>query len=160
MEVRPGYKQTEVGIIPEDWEWERMRDAAANTANAMSTNPTNKATIHGLHMIFRTSGTHNFGIKRGYGQLKRLSLYCPIMKHLYARGARSSRAGMAVRAAFPVTVPVLFGYIAIGIPFGLMLVKAGYPWPLAPVMSINGKVFGKLDRKATVKILKDYRTKE
>lgn len=31
---------------------------------------------------------------------------------------------------------------------------------LAPVMSINGKVFGKLDRKATVKILKDYRNKE
>jgi 4-azaleucine resistance transporter AzlC len=43
---------------------------------------------------------------------------------------------MAVSAAFPVTLPVLFGYIAIGIPFGLMLVKAGYPWPLAPVMSI------------------------
>lgn len=28
---------------------------------------------------------------------------------------------------------------------------------LAPVMSVNGKVYGKLDRKATVKILKDYR---
>jgi len=28
---------------------------------------------------------------------------------------------------------------------------------LAPVMSINGKVFAKLDRKATIKILKDYR---
>lgn len=42
----------------------------------------------------------------------------------------------AARAAFPVTVPVLFGYIAIGIPFGLMLVKAGYPWWLAPIMSV------------------------
>lgn len=41
----------------------------------------------------------------------------------------------ALPAAFPVTVPVLFGYLAIGIPFGLMLVKAGYPWWLAPVMS-------------------------
>lgn len=41
----------------------------------------------------------------------------------------------AVRSAFPVTLPVLFGYLAIGIPFGLMLVKAGYPWYLAPVMS-------------------------
>lgn len=30
----------------------------------------------------------------------------------------------------------LFGYIAIGIPFGLMLVKAGYPWWLAPIMSV------------------------
>jgi len=28
---------------------------------------------------------------------------------------------------------------------------------LAPVLSINGKVFGKLDRKTTVKILKEYR---
>lgn len=42
----------------------------------------------------------------------------------------------SARAAFPVTVPVLFGYIAIGIPFGLMLVKAGYPWWLAPIMSV------------------------
>jgi 4-azaleucine resistance transporter AzlC len=42
----------------------------------------------------------------------------------------------ALRAAFPVTIPVLFGYLAIGIPFGLMLVKAGYPWWLAPIMSI------------------------
>lgn len=38
--------------------------------------------------------------------------------------------------AFRVTIPVLFGYLAIGIPFGLMLVSAGYPWWLAPVMSI------------------------
>lgn len=38
--------------------------------------------------------------------------------------------------AFKVTVPVLFGYLAIGIPFGLMLVSAGYPWWLAPIMSI------------------------
>lgn len=42
----------------------------------------------------------------------------------------------ALKAAFPVTLPVLFGYIAIGIPFGLLLVKAGYPWFLAPIMSI------------------------
>lgn len=28
---------------------------------------------------------------------------------------------------------------------------------LAPVLSINGKVYGKLDRKATIKILKEYR---
>lgn len=38
--------------------------------------------------------------------------------------------------AFRVTIPVLFGYLAIGIPFGLMLVNAGYPWWLAPVMSV------------------------
>lgn len=30
---------------------------------------------------------------------------------------------------------------------------------LAPVMSINGRVYGKLDRKTTVKILKEYAAK-
>ncbi|MCP3968553.1 MAG: NAD(P)H-dependent oxidoreductase subunit E [Lentisphaerae bacterium] len=30
---------------------------------------------------------------------------------------------------------------------------------LAPVLSINGKVYGNLDRKGTVKILKEYRNK-
>ncbi len=30
---------------------------------------------------------------------------------------------------------------------------------LAPVLSINGKVYGKLDRKSTIKILKEYRAK-
>lgn len=30
---------------------------------------------------------------------------------------------------------------------------------LAPVMSVGGKVFGKLDRKRTLKILRDYRRK-
>lgn len=39
--------------------------------------------------------------------------------------------------AFKVSLPVLFGYIAIGIPFGLMLTGAGYPWWLAPIMSIT-----------------------
>jgi len=34
-------------------------------------------------------------------------------------------------------MPVLFGYLAIGIPFGLMLVNAGYPWWLAPIMSLT-----------------------
>jgi 4-azaleucine resistance transporter AzlC len=38
-------------------------------------------------------------------------------------------------AAVRITIPVFFGYIAIGIPFGLMLVNAGYPWWLAPIMS-------------------------
>jgi 4-azaleucine resistance transporter AzlC len=41
----------------------------------------------------------------------------------------------AFREAFAITIPVLFGYTAIGIPFGLLLVKAGYPWWLAPIMS-------------------------
>jgi len=40
-----------------------------------------------------------------------------------------------LRKAFRVTVPVLLGYLAIGIAFGLLLRNAGYPWWLAPVMS-------------------------
>ncbi|MBR7064200.1 MAG: AzlC family ABC transporter permease [Treponema sp.] len=39
--------------------------------------------------------------------------------------------------ALKITLPVFFGYIAIGIPFGLMLVNAGYPAWLAPVMSVS-----------------------
>lgn len=31
---------------------------------------------------------------------------------------------------------------------------------LAPVMSINGRVYGKLDRKSTIKILKEYAANE
>jgi 4-azaleucine resistance transporter AzlC len=58
----------------------------------------------------------------------------PLKAHRKGSGAIRPDFG-AIRAAFPVTVPVLFGYIAIGIPFGLMLVKAGYPWWVAPIMS-------------------------
>jgi len=47
-----------------------------------------------------------------------------------------SRTETALRHAFPVTLPVLFGYLAIGIPFGIMVVKAGYPWFLSPIMGI------------------------
>lgn len=40
------------------------------------------------------------------------------------------------RRAVKLTMPVFFGYIAIGIPFGLMVVNAGFPWWLALVMSL------------------------
>lgn len=42
----------------------------------------------------------------------------------------------ALFRAFPVTLPVLSGYLAIGIPFGLLLTQNGYPWFLAPLMSL------------------------
>ncbi len=70
-----------------------------------------------------------FVILTGYGQQKIKSVYFTTMKQYI-------RNNTVFQAAFPVTIPVLFGYLAIGIPFGLMLVKAGYPWPLAPLMSI------------------------
>ena len=40
------------------------------------------------------------------------------------------------KQALIITIPVFLGYMAIGIAFGLMLVTAGYPWWLAPIMSI------------------------
>ncbi|MBQ7882188.1 MAG: AzlC family ABC transporter permease [Treponema sp.] len=36
-----------------------------------------------------------------------------------------------------LTLPIFFGYISIGIPFGLMVVNAGYPWWMALVMSLT-----------------------
>ena len=32
MEVKPGYKQTEVGVIPEDWELVHIERSAADIA--------------------------------------------------------------------------------------------------------------------------------
>lgn len=41
-----------------------------------------------------------------------------------------------LKKALKITSPVFFGYVAIGIPFGLMTVDAGYPWWLAALMSV------------------------
>ena len=41
------------------------------------------------------------------------------------------------RKAFHLTVPIFFGYVSIGIPFGLMVVNAGYPWWLALFMCLT-----------------------
>lgn len=40
------------------------------------------------------------------------------------------------KKALKITSPIFFGYVAIGIPFGLMAVSAGFPWWLAPLMSV------------------------
>ena len=42
----------------------------------------------------------------------------------------------ALRAAFPVTLPVLAGYLALGIAYGLLLVTAEIPIFWAPIMSV------------------------
>ena len=39
-------------------------------------------------------------------------------------------------AAFKYSIPVLLGYVTIGIAFGLLLAEAGYPWWLSLVMSL------------------------
>ena len=36
-----------------------------------------------------------------------------------------------------LTLPIFFGYISIGIPFGLMVVYNGYPWWLALFMGMT-----------------------
>lgn len=38
--------------------------------------------------------------------------------------------------AFKATIPVLLGYVTIGIAYGLLLVTAGLPWWLAPLSSV------------------------
>ena len=43
----------------------------------------------------------------------------------------------ALTAAFPATVPVLMGYLAIGMAFGLMLETAGYGVGWALLMSMT-----------------------
>lgn len=43
----------------------------------------------------------------------------------------------ALAAAFPVTLPVLMGYLSIGIAFGLMLEKAGFNFIWAFFMSLS-----------------------
>ena len=42
-----------------------------------------------------------------------------------------------IRRCINLTVPIFFGYISIGIPFGLMVVNAGYPWWMALFMGLT-----------------------
>jgi len=48
----------------------------------------------------------------------------------------SSKFRTVVFAALHASVPVLLGYITLGIAFGLMLVSANLPWWLAMVMAL------------------------
>jgi 4-azaleucine resistance transporter AzlC len=50
-------------------------------------------------------------------------------------GVKINRRGLFGQAV-RYSAPVLLGYMAIGIAFGLLLVEAGYTWPLALVMSV------------------------
>lgn len=42
-----------------------------------------------------------------------------------------------IKYALRTTLPVFLGYITCGIAFGLVLTNAGYPWWLAPFMSLT-----------------------
>ena len=48
--------------------------------------------------------------------------------------SRLSNANI-VGEAFRYSIPLLLGYVPLGIAFGLMVSSAGYPWWLALVMS-------------------------
>ena len=43
--------------------------------------------------------------------------------------------GLITKSA-KLTFPIFMGYIPLGMAFGVMLVKAGYPWQMAPLMSV------------------------
>lgn len=43
----------------------------------------------------------------------------------------------AIKAAFPVTIPVMLGYISVGIAFGLLFEKSGYSLAWAMLMSLT-----------------------
>jgi 4-azaleucine resistance transporter AzlC len=47
----------------------------------------------------------------------------------------ASRMG-SFKPAFAASFPVLLGYVTIGVAFGLLLVKSGQSWWLAPIMSV------------------------
>ena len=49
---------------------------------------------------------------------------------------RGGAGGSPVGAAFKASVPVLLGYVTIGLAFGLLLAKSGQPWWIAPAMSL------------------------
>ncbi|MBW2557564.1 MAG: restriction endonuclease subunit S [Deltaproteobacteria bacterium] len=50
MEVRDGYKQTEVGVIPRDWEVKKLGEIAELATG--NTPPTNKPTNYGDQFFF------------------------------------------------------------------------------------------------------------
>ena len=43
----------------------------------------------------------------------------------------------AIKAAFPLTIPVLIGYLFLGFGFGVLLAKAGYSFILAPISALT-----------------------
>ena len=57
MEVKAGYKQTEVGVIPEDWEVRRLGDVTSITTGRKDVNEGNPA---GEYPFFTCSRTHTF----------------------------------------------------------------------------------------------------
>jgi type I restriction enzyme S subunit len=47
MELKPGYKQTEVGVIPEDWDVKRLRDISPSQSVGLVINPSSYSEANG-----------------------------------------------------------------------------------------------------------------
>ena len=56
MELRAGYKQTEVGVIPEDWEVQPFEDIAVLERGKFSARPRNDPKYYGGHIPFIQTG--------------------------------------------------------------------------------------------------------
>ncbi len=57
-------------------------------------------------------------------------------KHMLERGRRMRGYKQAFQKAFPYTIPVLTGYLFIGIAFGVMYAEKGYSALWAVLMSV------------------------
>ncbi len=60
MEVRPGYKQTEVGVIPEDWEVKPLHTLAEKIMVGIASAATHAYRARGIVLL------RNQNIKAGY----------------------------------------------------------------------------------------------
>ncbi|WP_455383688.1 AzlC family ABC transporter permease [Salinispira pacifica] len=61
----------------------------------------------------------------------------PAPSRAAANPPRGRKPAAELLFALRATVPVFLGYFAIGLAFGLLLQRSGYPWIMAPVMSLT-----------------------
>jgi 4-azaleucine resistance transporter AzlC len=59
-----------------------------------------------------------------------------VVAHVQEETSSSFIDKEAFLKAFRVTLPILFGYLPTGIAFGLLFQQKGFPWFLAPIMSL------------------------
>lgn len=50
--------------------------------------------------------------------------------------AKAQKVKLALRAAFPMTIPVMVGYLFLGAAFGILLESKGYGFGWAALMSV------------------------
>ncbi len=66
MEVKPGYKQTELGIIPEDWEENRLGEVLTRLANGALYSPSREIGLPVTRIETIADGTIDYS-RVGYG---------------------------------------------------------------------------------------------